>query len=784
MGVVYLARRDDLDSVAAVKILRDAWLSPARQERFAAEQRTLAQLTHDSIARLFDAGALEDGTPWIAMEYVAGVPLTTYCATRSLSVNQRLGLFLSVCDAVQHAHQHLVIHRDLKPSNILVTEDGSIKLLDFGIAKQLQSLDPGQEQTRTEVRLLTPAYAAPEQIRGERVGVYTDVYALGVILYELLAGKLPFDLSNRTPGQIEVAILESEPVRPSVAARNSGAFHLAGRSAWSDLDVLCLTAMQKDPARRYPTVSALARDVAHYVAGEPLEARPDSVAYRFGKFVRRNRVPVGLTAVVLGVLVGLVTFYTVRLRSARNEAVAEAGKAERIQRFTMNLFQGGDPDAGPADSLLVLTLVDRGLLEARSLGGDSTLQSEMFETLGSIYAQLGHLARADSLLSEALASRQAQAPGGSLEVTRSLIALGSLRVSQARYEDAERLIREAIATGSRALPPNHPAMAEATTALASVLEERGKYDEAISAAEDAVKRYGSTPQTDGGLALAEALARLADAHFYAGHYPASDSLNQRVLTIYRSRYGDRHPMVGQTLMNLGAAQHERGNYAEAEHYHRQGLAIMRQFYGEDHYETAHALTMLARALIFENKLPEADSLLRRSLAIRERVYGPDHPSVASSVNELGNLAVTADRLDDAERYFSRMLEIYRKVYGEKHYLLGIAESNLGTVYMRRQDNQRAETFFRSALAVYATTLDAGHVNVAICRIKLGRVLLRQGRFAEAAAESLAGYDILTQQTNPAVSFLKAARTDLAAAYDSLHQPDKSARFKAELTDAK
>jgi serine/threonine protein kinase/tetratricopeptide (TPR) repeat protein len=789
MGLVYLARREDLGSVAAIKVLRDAWISPSRQERFAAEQRTLAQLVHESIARLYDAGALDDGTPWLAMEYVEGVPLTEHCAVRGASVAERLGLFAAVCEAVQHAHQHLVIHRDLKPSNILVTRTGSIKLLDFGIAKQLQSLDPDDDQTRTALRLLTPAYAAPEQLRGERIGVYTDVYALGVVLYELLAGRLPYDVSRRSPGELEAAILGTEPVRPSLAGRSTPHGRVVGRSAWSDLDVLCLTAMQKDPARRYPTVAALTRDVKHYLAGEPLEARPEGAAYRLGKFARRNRVPLFLAAVVLAVLVSLVTFYTVRLRAARNAAVAEANKAQRILRFTLNLFQGGDKEAGPADTLQVVTLVDRGLLEARSLGSDPDLQSEMFETLGSIYEKLGNLARAESLLTHAVDQRRARTPKGSAELTRSLLALGELRIAQARFEEAERLIREAIATGRATLTHDHPALAEATSALAQVLQERGRYDDAIVAAGEAVGRYRAAGRPDGQAAgespeLAAAMARMADAHFYAGHYASADSINQQVLGIYRRLYGDRHPLIAQTLINLGAAQQERGNYAEAERYHRQGLEIIRGFYGEDHHETAYALTMLARAMIFEEKFGEADSLLRRALVVKERVYGPDHPTVASTVNELGNVALAHGRPEDAERYFTRMIAIYRKAYGGKHYLLGIAQANLASVYMRREEWPRAEQLFRQVVALYAETLGPDHINMGITRIKLGRTLLRQRRYADAAAESQAGYDILSKQANPAVSFLRAARTDLAAAYTALGQPEKAAKFKAELPEAR
>src|SRR6266566_3364588 len=320
MGVVYLAEREDLGSVAAIKILRDAWLSPDRRERFASEQRTLAQLNHPAIARLYDADTLPDGTPWFVMEYVEGVPLTTFCEEHGSSIPERLRLFRAVCEAVEHAHGHLIVHRDLKPSNILVKPDGSVKLLDFGIAKQLDSLEGPVDRTRTGLRLMTPAYAAPEQILGHPVGIHTDIYTLGVVLYELLTGRLPFDLSNRTPGAAEAVIVTDEPLRPSAAAKQA-----ASRRAWADLDVLCLTAMRKEPERRYRTVEALIRDIDHYLDEEPLDARPDTFRYRLSKYVRRNWRPVSAAGAAIIVVIGLVVFYTVRLTTARNAAVAEAG---------------------------------------------------------------------------------------------------------------------------------------------------------------------------------------------------------------------------------------------------------------------------------------------------------------------------------------------------------------------------------------------------------------------------------------------------------------------------
>jgi predicted Ser/Thr protein kinase len=371
MGVVYLAQREDLGSLAAIKILRDAWMSPARRARFESERRTLAQLNHPSIARLYDADTLRDGTPFFVMEYVEGVPLTEYCRAQGCGVREKLRLFRAVCEAVHYAHRHAIIHRDLKPSNILVKPDGSVRLLDFGIAKQM---DPAGgpmnvEHTRSGLRMMTPAYAAPEQIRGQSVGIHTDVYSLGVILYELLAGRLPFDPAELTAGEMETLIVEGAAQQPSAGA---------------DLDVLCLTAMHRDAERRYGSVEALIRDVDHYLEGEPLDSRPDTVGYRLGKFVGRNRRAVMAAAAVLVLVAALVIVFTVRLAGARNAALAQTARTQRIQRFMLNLFDGGDKAAGPAQDLRVVTLIDHGVQEARSLNAEPAVQADLYETLGGV----------------------------------------------------------------------------------------------------------------------------------------------------------------------------------------------------------------------------------------------------------------------------------------------------------------------------------------------------------------------------------------------------------------
>ncbi len=769
MGVVYLAQREDLGSLVAIKILRDAWLSPARRERFSSEQRMLAQLNHPSIARLYDADTLPDGTPWFVMEYVAGVPITDYCRRQQSSIRDRLQLFRSVCDAVQYAHEHAVIHRDLKPSNILVKSGDEVRLLDFGIAKQLESLDQPADQTRTALRLMTPAYAAPEQIRGEQVGIFTDVYALGVILYELLAGRLPFDLSTRTPGEAERVLLEQEPERPSVATTERG------KASWPDLDVLCLTAMHKDTQRRYRSVEALIRDVDHYLGGEPLDARPDSLRYRLGKFVARNRRVVVASALGLAAVIALVVFFTVRLAIARNTAQATAVRLQRVQQFMLNLFEGGDKSAAPAEGLKVATIIDRGLKEAKTLKQEPEVQAQLYLTLGGIYQKLGNLPQADALLNSALDQRKSLFGPQHPEVAQSLVALGLLRVDQARFDEAERLIRQGLDETKRARPRDNAAIARATTALGKVLEARGAYDKAIPVLEEAVRlQSGSGAATP---ELAATLKQLADTQFYAGHYDICDELNHRALSMHRQIFGDRHPQVAEDLINLGAVQFERAHYAEAEKFYRQALEINEAWYGKDHPEIASTLSMLGRALVFEKRYDEAVNLVERALAIQEHVYGPVHPRVANVLNELGTVALQRGKYDEAEARFRRMVEIYKTAYGEHHYLYALAYANLASVYLARNDFVSAEKMFREVVERYTEALSADHLYTGIGQIKLGRALAGQKRYAEAEGHLLAGYRILTKQTSPSVSWLQSARKELVTVYEALNQPEKAAQFR-------
>jgi eukaryotic-like serine/threonine-protein kinase len=776
MGVVWLAERMDAGNLVAIKFLPHAELSQARRARFAQEIRTLAKLKHPFIARLYDAGALSDGTPWFVMEYVEGVGFTEYCRQRPRSVEERLRLFRSVCEAVQYLHGQGIIHRDLKPSNIMVEENGTPRLLDFGIARELERPDESAEETGPGLRFMSRDYAAPEWARDGIVGTYTDVYSLGVILYEMLTGRLPFDRSKHLPDEAGKSILRSNPEKPSAAARRLGTG--ISRAAWSELDVLCVKATHQDATKRYRSVEALVRDIDHYMKGEPLEAKPDTRRYRISKFVSRNRGAVLATSLAFALVACMMVLFTLRLAKERNTALAEAARTERIQRFMSNLFTGDDQEAGPAGDLRVVTLIDRGVPEAQSLSREPQVQAELYRTLGTMYQKLGKLDRADALLKSSLKERESLPKPDYSAVADSLIALGLLRSDQGQSKEAGRLVREALTIVNTHEARNKPLLAKANFALGEVLVESGKYGDAV----EILNRVVSFQSAEGVASpeLAKTLSTLADAHVYLGHYSISDSLDRRTLAIDRQIYGEGRPQVSDDLGNLAQIQEMWGRYAEAERYERQALGIAEAWYGKDHPDTARKMTTLAQTLIYEGQYREADDLLKQALAIQQRVYGDVHPHVAYVLNLLGSVANHRKDFKAAETYDQRVADIYRTAYGDNDYRVAVAMGNLASVHFAEKRYALAERIFRDVVQRFTRSLSADNINTGMAEIKLGRTLLTERRYKEAEQQTRTGYEVLLKQTNPSSGFIQGARHDLAAIYEALGQPAEAREFRGEL----
>ncbi|GIV58761.1 MAG: hypothetical protein KatS3mg042_1674 [Rhodothermaceae bacterium] len=749
MGAVYLARREDVGLVVALKLVRGDLAAPGHRERLLRERRVLARLHHPHIARLYDAGVADDGTPYFAMEYVDGEDLTTYCDRRRLSVEERLALFEAAGRAVQHAHAHFIVHRDLKPSNILVADgpDGRpvLKLLDFGIARVLAEDDADSEPTLTATgaRMLTPAYAAPEQIEGTGVTAATDVYALGVVLYELLTGRRPYEVSG--PAGLS-AVLTQPPKKPSTvvttgtttatvaAARRATPERLQRRLA-GDLDVICLKALAKEPERRYASAEAFVEDIRRHLAGLPVQARPDTAAYRVRKFVQRHRLGVGVAAVFLAVLTAVVTLYTLRLQAEREATAREAARSAQVTAFLIDLFREADPHQALGDTLDAYEILARGVerLRAGEMADDPATRASIEDAVSQIYLRLGRFDVAETLAEEALRTRQALYGRLHPDVAASLARLAEVRQRRAALPEADSLLREALAIIEATRGRRHPDWVAYANTRGQVLREQGRYDEAEAVLREALAT-GLAVHGRFHEAVAFSYDELARVLKERGDYEAALSLNAEALAIADEVFGPGHLERAVYLNNRGSLYFGMGQDSLAELFHRQALAVYRDVLGEEHPNVAIAYTNVAAALQNQGRLEEAIDLYRNALAILRKVHRGPHTTVASVLYNLGNALRAVGRTAEAEPVFREVLAIDRALLGEQHVNVGLDLHVLAGVLREQGDYAAALPVHRQALAVLEAALPAGHRQVGHARTGYGITLLLSGDAAAAERE--------------------------------------------------
>ena len=728
MGQVFLGVRDDghFDQRVAIKLMRHA--SAGLMRRFFEERRILASLEHPRIARLLDGGITTDGLPYFAMEFVDGEPIDRYCATHALSIDDRLALFEQVCDAVSFAHQHFVVHRDLKPGNILVDADGQVKLLDFGIAKLLDSLgrDTPVDLTRTGMRVMTPEVAAPEQFRGNAVSTATDVYALGILLYRLLSGERPYELRDRSISEIERLVCEVEPPLPSTRAPESDRRRLAG-----DLDLIVMTALRKQPERRYQTADALAAEVRRFREGRAILARPDTLTYRTRKFLARHRTAVAVVALaIVALTVGIV-----RERSLRRHAEIEARTATEVQNFLISVFEVTDPYAWEEPERGMISareLLDRGARRVDStLTAEPEVQAELRTTLGRVYANLGLYDKAAPLLQRALDQRTRLYGASDTSVARTMDALGATLTKLDKLDDAERLLSGALEIRRRELGMRNTKTAENMTNLATLYEERGR----LAAAESlhtgalAINRaiYG-----DSSAQAATNLNDLALVHYRIGAFAKAESLYRRALDVQLRRLGERHALTAATMHNLAQALDASGQLDEAERYYRRSLAAKRAVLGDAHPSVTIGLNNFA--LFLANKrgrLDEADTLIREALKLDRQIFGPRHSYVAEGLRNLGVVERAQGRFVQSDSALQAALEIDRAALGEQNEKIALIYSQLATTRYQLGDSLGAVRLNRESLARFRALLGPRHMNTLTLSGNLGRLLVEVGKPAEA-----------------------------------------------------
>ena len=747
MATVYLGVRDDGEfrQQVAIKVFRYGTDHTELLDRFRAERQILASLDHPNIARLLDGGTTPDGLPYLVMEHIDGVPIDRYCQERDLGFDARIDLFRQVCAAVQYAHQNLVVHRDIKPSNILVTPDGRPHLLDFGIAKLLEGSTLSDPPTRTGQRLMTPHYASPEQIEGRPVTTASDVYSLGVLLYILLTGRLPYRLDPDRVGAVEQAVLEQEPEPPSHAPVTAGRNRRPGRWRAGDLDNIVLMALRKEPQRRYPSVELFSEDLRLYREGMPVRARPTTLSYRMARFVGRHRMGVGLAAgtflLVLALAVGM-TIQAARLARQRDEIRRERDKAVEVAHLLQNVFSVSDPREARGETITARELLDQGAARVQAeLKGQPEVQAALAATIGKAYANLGLNDRSLPLVERSLALRRQIYGEEHPDVAESLEALGLLAQVRGELDRAEALHRQALAMREKLLGPDDPAVAESLNSLATDLFARAKYE----AAEPLFRRALALNRRHFGNAHQEVATNLGNLGLLEkqmGHHAAAEALYREALTIMRRVYGPAHPSIAKQLNNLAALQTERGDLAAAEASYREALAVAHRLYGEEHPDIALQLHNLAALAALRGDGARAESLLRRSLAMRRKLLGPEHEQVALGLNNLARLLEERGDFAAARPLYEESLRITRKVFGEEHPRTAGTLSNLSSLTAAQGDLATAEQLARQALAIRRRTLGEAHPDVATSMANLGGLRLAQGDPDEAEPLLRQGLEIL------------------------------------------
>ncbi len=758
MGMVYLAERADgqFEQRVALKLIKRGMDSATILARFHSERQILARLQHPNIARLTDGGVTADGLPYFTMEYVDGQTITRYCDDRRLSIEDRLDLFQSVCEAVQYAHANLVVHRDLKPSNILVTGDGQVKLLDFGIARVLGDEDEGL--TRSGQRVMTPAYASPEQVRGEPVTTASDVYSLGVVLYELLCGRHPHRDTTSTPAELERAIADTPAERPSkflsrmdsvgadpatsvesiAEARQLPPARLRKRLE-GDLDTICLVALRKEPERRYASASQLLEDVRRHLAGRPVSARPDTARYRFGKFVRRNRVGVAATAAFVVLVAALTVLYTTRLANERDRARLEAKKAAEVSGFLGSLFESADPYESRGKVITAREMLDQGRDRVhKELADEPDVLEQMLRTIGTAYGNLGVYDEARKALLESIDLQRKVNGDHNADFVQTTTFLASVENEMGVYKEAEERQLAAIAI-ARTLPDKGP-LASALSTLATTVDYQGRFDEAEKYFRESMATWLKIqgPRSKDASIVMNNLALLLHE---MSRYAEAESLYARALSIQEEQYGKRHPETSTTRYNYAQLLSDEGHLDQAKAMWAEVLATDRALYPDGHPNIAFTLSAYGKTLSRLGEFKQAEQLQREALDLRRKFDGDVHPDVAYSLGALGRVLHDEGHYDEAEKYYRESYAMHLKVNGPKHPILGALMNDIGQVQYDRGDYASADTTLRNALAFLKSISGGEDRNaMSVSMIRHAQVLAARGRLLQAesiARESLA-----------------------------------------------
>jgi serine/threonine-protein kinase len=748
MSRVFLARRADghFEQHVALKLLRPGLDTEIDRARFRAERQILASLNHPNIARLLDGGLTDTGQPYLVLEYVKGQPIDAYCHERALSVRERLELFLDVAEATQHAHRNLIVHRDLKSSNILVSVDGLVKLLDFGLAKLLEPSMSTDETsaTRSLAYWMTPEYAAPEQIRREPVTTLTDVYQLGAVLYRLLSGRLPFTAPRGDFRELEGAVLRGDPSPPSVAVADSDPDR--AKLLRGDLDAIVLKALRSEPSERFASVEALADDVRRHLTGHPVLARRITAIYRARRFVRRRRVE---TIAALAILVSVFAGAGFSLRQARRAATERdlatiaSRESQAVTSFVMGLFETSDPAEAQGDTLTAVELVRRAAARAERLRGQPLAQARMLEVAARLYQDLGQYPDAYATLERAIDGRRRSRAGDAVELAGTLGQFSDVLVKLGRYAAADSAAREALRIEQRALGLEHPVLAVTLHQIASISVYRGDLSGAESNQRRALAVRQGTLGTNDSL-TAESHLSLGAILRIEGRTSDAEREFRSALAILERTVSPDTPQLAAAMLNIAYLLDEvHGRYAEAEPLYRRALAIRRHAFGDAHPMVAATLLDLAEFLSNRGDRIGALAPARQGVEIARRAYGREHPVVADFQGRLAVILYRAGNLDEAATLFRQSMAMDRRLRGPDHETITGLEVGLARLLIDRRDFSAADSLLRDAIQIRERASGPNAPGTAAIGGLRGMLLTREGKYD--AADSLLRRSLQTME---------------------------------------
>ncbi len=736
MSTVLLAERDDAQfrDRVAIKVLRGV-PGPLAVQRFERERQILADLDHPNIARLRDGGTLEEGVPYVVMDYVEGAPIDSYCDRQGLDLAERLELFLRVCDAVQAAHRSLIVHRDLKPANILVTAEGEPKLLDFGIAKPLDP-EAGQTVTRTLFRAMTPRYASPEQVTGKPITTATDVYSLGVLLYELLTGRPPYEIANLSMVAWQRVIAEVEPPRASQVAESPG----TARRLRGDLDTILQSALRKDPARRYGSVEAFADDIRRHLRDLPVRARPDTFRYRVVKLVRRNRTTAALAAALFLLLSGFSVFTALQAR----RLAEERSKAEESLDFLVDVFRVSDPSSGAsskkAEEISAKEILDQGARRVRSeLAGRPEIQTRLLHAVGEAYIGLGDHEQALDLLQQAYGQSRRLLGPEDPETVEIQFQLAGAQDGVGDTHAAVATYRTVVDVRRRRLGLGDPKTLEAISNLALELEWSDRVPEAEAMLREAIEAV-QRRREGGATRLGDLYSSLARCRFLQGDYPRAEALYRQALDTLGASDGEESLGVAATFSNLSIVLIREARYEEAIAAEEQAREIWTPILAPDHPKLLASLVTTSAALRELGRYQEAEQSLRHVLEVRRERLDPLNPRLLTTVYNLGQVVADQGRYAEAEPLLREALDGAEEAFGEHGRYVATAANNLGGCVFRLGRLDEAEELEQRSLREFRALYGDDNPRTSWPLLWLGRIALARGDLAEAeerAAEAVA-----------------------------------------------